>query len=192
MIYESWKIFWGQHRFYSSHWSSDKYLHMLDILYFHLIHLNVRLMRVARLHLIECLCNWIVPAFLQFRLGCLLVLLSSQPVLVTLSKQIKGHMIRRGRTLGLIQQPGPVCNTWAPRTTKRNETRESLGLSVCVDKPRDTTALWKSFHKGALWTSDLYANTANCIKYIKVLMDLTVTVEMSRRLFECAYMCLHV
>lgn len=81
----------------------------------------------------------------QLWLGCLWALFPSQPLLVTLSKQIKGHMIRRGRTLGPIQQPGPIAkNPWAPRNseekTKRKEKRKSCGPSVCLDKLLESSA----------------------------------------------------
>lgn len=67
------------------------------------------------------LSQWNCARFPQLWPGCLLALPSLQPLLVTLSKQIKGHMIRRGRTLGPIQQPGPIVyNTWAPRNTEKD------------------------------------------------------------------------
>lgn len=63
--------------------------------------------------------------FALLRLGCRSTLLSSQPLLVTLSKQIKGHAIRKAPTLRPIQQPGPIAyNTWAQRNREKGKKRE--------------------------------------------------------------------
>lgn len=86
-------------------------------------------------------------------------LVSLQPLLVTLSKQIKGHMIRRGRTLGPIQQPRAIAyNMWAPRSTEQKRQRkggkgESLAPVCALTSSR---RVWgESFHTGALYNIDL-------------------------------------
>ncbi|KAK1892808.1 CAP-Gly domain containing linker protein 4, partial [Dissostichus eleginoides] len=56
-----------------------------------------------------------------------------RPLLVTLSKQIKGHTIRRGQTLGPIQQCGPKAyNTWAQteKDREKGKRKKSVGPSV--------------------------------------------------------------
>ncbi|KAJ4942291.1 hypothetical protein JOQ06_012157 [Pogonophryne albipinna] len=58
---------------------------------------------------------------------------SPQPLLVTLSKQIKDHTIRRGQTLGPIQQCGPKAyNTWAQteKDREKGKRKKSVGPSV--------------------------------------------------------------
>lgn len=68
-------------------------------------------------------------------LRSLLAFLSLQRLLVTLSKQIKGHMIRRGRTLGPFQPPGPAAKQHAgtertQRSCEKRKRRECFGFFV--------------------------------------------------------------
>ncbi|KAF3851326.1 hypothetical protein F7725_013098, partial [Dissostichus mawsoni] len=63
---------------------------------------------------------------------------SPQPLLVTLSKQIKGHTIRRGQTLGPIQQCGPKAyNTWAQteKDREKGKRKKSVGPSLTDSTP---------------------------------------------------------
>lgn len=134
--------------------------------------------------------------FLMLWLG---FLFSSQPLLVTLSKQIKGHMIRRGRTLGSIQQPSPIeYNTWATRNTEkkaeRKENRKSFGTRVCLGGP--FKRVWESpFIERRYKTLICYANMENCTEYSVIYHydGFNLTVEMNSTctcpLFECASIC---
>lgn len=62
--------------------------------------------------------------------GRLLSRCSLQALLVTLSKQIKGHSIRKGRAKGPIQLPGPAAySTWATGKREKKDKKERESLS---------------------------------------------------------------
>lgn len=138
-------IFWGQYRVLAgTQWSTERVLQMLYHVIFSFYPLKCALdaCYMPAFYLVPLRLNCAGLPLLW--LGCLLALFSLQPLLVTLSKQIKGHMIRRGRTLGPIQQPGPIAyNTWAQRNaekkTERKEKRKSFGPSVCLDKSLESS-----------------------------------------------------